>query len=295
MFLPFRYYDPVSLADFIAIAQQCPQYQILAGGTDVLVKMRNGWQPCEHLIDIKKIADIPQMNKIEVQETGIILGSLVTFTEIKNHPVIREKFTALYDASCVMGCLEIRNRATMGGNICNAAAGAEGGSTMLIFDTQVHIAGKSGVRTMPLSEFYQVVGGKPAIALKPGELVTHFFLPFLPPDSASTYLRRSRSQGMDLATLNLALAILHSKTESERKFRIAGGAIGPIPYRFLEVEAKLSGQPLSESLIAQAKKMLSELSNPRSGSKRGSVGYKKDQIAELFEISVQHLLSSQIR
>ncbi len=298
MFLPFQYYDPANLGEFIKLTQQFPQHQILAGGTDLLVKMRNGWQPCEHVIDIKKITDIPELHLIQPQENGLLIGSLVTFTQMKDNPIIKEKFNALYDACCVMGCFEIRNRATIGGNICNAASGAESGSPLLVFDAQVYIDGKNGQRNLFLKDFYQVITdskgrSKPGVALQSGEIVTHFFLPYLPKDSDSIYLRRSRTQGMDLATLNLAMAITNISSLESRQFRIAGGALGPIPYRFSDVEKQLQGQEISPESVLKTKQKLSEIANPRAGSKRGSVAYKKDQIAELFELAIAKLYRSE--
>ena len=227
---------------------------------------------------------------------GIELGSLVNFTQIQTHPLIQQKFTALHESACVMGCREIRNRATIGGNICNAASGAEGGSTMLIFDPIVHIAGKDGRRSMPLAEFYQATEErgktKVGVALKPGELVTHFFLPFLPAKSNSTYIRRSRTQGMDLSSLNLALAIIDADIPENRRFRIAGGAVAPLPCRFPKVEEFLASQAtLSSEVIQAAKRLIQEAANPRAGSKRASVAYKKDQIGELLEQAIHKLVN----
>ena len=290
MFLPFDYYDPPTLAEFIALTASKTPYKILAGGTDLLVQMRNGWKPCWHVIDIKKIADIPELRQIRFDSDGLYLGALVDFTRIKADAIIREKFTALHRCSQLMGCLEIRNRATIGGNICNAGSGAEGGSTLLAFDTMVHIDGVNGRRVVKLSQFYQAAMGasqRPGVALEPGELLTHFFVPFLPDGSASTYVRRARTRGMDLASLNLSLIVCRDRRQSS--YRIAAGAVAPVPIRFPEIEALLDAAPPTPELIAQVKQQLAAYSNPRPSSKRAGPEYKKDQIGYLFELALQQL------
>lgn len=213
MFIPFHYYDPKTFSEFLEIANQVQNYQILAGGTDLLVKMRGGYAACQNVIDIKKIQDVPEFQKIEKNQDGLVLGSLVTFSELLDYQEGKPFFTALYEASKVMGCHEIRNRATIGGNICNAASGAEAGSVFLIFDAVVHIRGAQGTRSVSLEELYQSKSkaGKPGISLQNHELVTHFFLPSLPEKSHSIYLRRTRSAGMDLSSLNLSFACYQEK------------------------------------------------------------------------------------
>ncbi len=289
MFIPFHYYDPKSFAEFLEIARQVKDYQILAGGTDLLVKMRGGYSPCQHVLDIKKIQDIPELKKIEKNQEGLSLGSLVTFTELLNYKEGKDFFPALYEASRVMGCYEIRNRATFGGNICNAASGAEAGSVFLIFNAVVHILGPQGKRSVLLEEFYQARSktGKPGTILGPEEIVTHFFLPFLPGKNHSVYVRRARSAGMDLSSLNLSLAMFEEN--GKKNFRIAAGAIGPIPCRFREVEELLSGNDLDCSQIENAQKKLSDLSQPRPNSKRASVEYKKDQISQLLVVALNSI------
>ena len=290
MFLPFEYYDPQTLAEFVALTTTKTSYKILAGGTDLLVQMRNGWKPCPHVIDIKKIGDLPELREIRAGNDGLYLGALVNFARIQKDPAIREKFTALHECAQVMGCLEIRNRATLGGNICNAGSGAEGGSPLLAFDSVVYINGQNGRRWMKLAEFYQEAIGKknrPGVALESGELVTHFFLPFLPADSSSTYVRRARTRGMDLASLNLSLVVCPSN--HHRHYRIASGAVAPIPKRFESIETLLAKAPLGPKLIEQVKDQLAAASNPRPGSKRASREYKKDQIGYLFELALRQL------
>lgn len=290
MFVPFQYYDPKTWQEFVAITQVHKDYQILAGGTDLLVKMRGGYAPYQHVVDIKKITDLPEMKGIRLEQDGIFLGALTTFTEILDCKSIQENFTALYEASQVMGCYEIRNRATIGGNICNAASGAEGGSSLLIFDAIVHIVTRDGKKSMPLQEFYHLYPGKdgakkPGIRLGPGELVTHFFLPYLPLGRRSVYVRRARTLGMDLASLNLSMALFRNPYAYE--VRIAAGAVGALPCRFPEIEVMLGKPDFSTEMIESTKKRLSEIIEPRPNSKRAGVDYKKDQIGELFLSALQ--------
>jgi len=288
MYLPFQYYDPNTLQEFFDIVQKFP-CKIFAGGTDLLVKMRNGWQTYPHIIDIKKIKDAPQLYEIRPTTDGTYIGALVNFTTLKNSQHILEKYTALQQATSVMGCYEIRNRATIGGNICNASSGSESGSPLLMFNAQVHILSPNGERTLPLDQFYGLIPQdngktKPGVHLQPYEILTHIFLPALPDKAQSIYLRRARTQGMDLASLNLAM--VHYKTDNTHHFRIAGGAVSPLPTRFPEIEAKLQQSTLQPHEIQQIKQDLQNTINPRPGSKRATVQYKKDQIGELFQTAL---------
>ena len=285
--MPFKYYDPGTFQEFIKITRKENNYKILAGGTDVLVKMRNGWKVFDSVVDIKKIEDIPSLTKISFENDGLYLGSLATFTQIKDNINIQNKFPVLHQASKVMGCFEIRNRATVGGNICNASSGAEAGTPLLVLDTVVHIIGANGKRTLPLCEFYKLIeykdGSKrPGIDLQPNELVSHFFIPYLPEDSKSIYLRRARTLGMDLASINLSMVALKNN-----KFRIAAGAVGPVPYRFNIIEEMLENKKITKELLKDVKKKFSAIITPRANSKRASLDYKKDQIGELLELAIR--------
>ena len=286
MLRPFDYFCPRDLAETLALLVQRPEASVLAGGTDLLVNMRRGGLRPPSVVDIKKLEEC---RGIVWKDDHLSLGALATFNEVLRSRVVKKHFPLLVDAARLMGCYEIRERATIGGNVVNASPGAEWGSPLAVLEAQVAIAGPQGSRQMPIGQFWRGVG---ATDLGPGELLTRILIPGLPAGSRSTYLRCSRVQGMDLASVNVAVVVIRPRKPESREVRVAMGAVAPTPIRAKEVEALLRGQEITQQLLVRMREQIQKGLAPRATSLRASPAYKKEMVGVLVEMALERLLKN---
>jgi CO/xanthine dehydrogenase FAD-binding subunit len=284
MLYPFDYYSPKTLNEAFKIMEESKNYKIMAGGTDLLVNIRAGKERPDVVIDIKRIEEL---NRIEVIDNTLRLGTTVTFNQIIENKIIKERITALYEAAEVMGCYEIRNKATIGGNIVNASPGSESGSPLYVFEAKVLLKSKEGERLLNISEF---IKGVNRTDIREGEILAEVLIPLYNGDSGSIYFRGRRVKGMDLASLNLAMLILNLKDDNNRKVRLAAGAVHPTPLRMTEIEEILSFKKLNEEIIEKAKKRAAEIIFPRATSLRATPEYKKVMVGNFIEMGLKKLL-----
>ena len=286
MLRPFDYYCPKTLDDACKLLHDIEDACILAGGTDLLVKIRDGKHTAPAVVDIKAVQEL---QKISIDGDQLVIGALATVTDLllwleKNpHP----QLDLLKEAGQVFGCLEIRHRATVCGNIAHASPGAEFGSPMYVLEATAVIHGPNGERTLPVAEFYK---GPTWNALEKGELLKALRVPIPPKDAKSHYRRSSRIKGMDLASMNVALLVLSPEKEDERQIRIAMGAVWKVPLRAKEVEDLLSGGPVTLEKLKEAGQKLSDSINPRASSLRATPEYKKAMVAHITEDGLKNLL-----
>jgi len=281
----FEYHRPKDLSEALECLRQMPQAVILAGGTDLLVKMRRGKLRPPALVDIKGL----QACRDICWENGhLSVGALTDFQQLLESDVIRDRFAVLHQAARVMGCYEIRRRATLGGNVVNASPGAESGSPLAALEARVELAGPDGRRRIPVTEFWQ---GPGRTALAPGELLVRVLIPELPPGSRGIYRRRSRVRGMDLASMNAAVVVLYPEDTGRREIRIALGAMAPTPVRIIAAERMLAGREVSGELFSRLGKEVSRDLHPRATSLRASPDYKKQMAGELVTRALEELLS----
>ncbi len=284
MLRPFDYHRPGDLEEALLLLRQNPRARPLAGGTDLLVKMRRGSQRPPAVIDIK---ELEECRGIVRSDEHLSVGALTTFQELLRSDEVRKSFSALYEAAQVMGCYEIRQRATLGGNVVNASSGAESGSPLAALEAQVELAGPGGRRRLPVARFWQGAG---QTALAPGELLIRILIPHLPKGSRSAYLRRSRVRGMDLASVNVAVVVIHPCEKKDRRVRIAMGAVAPTPVRAVEVEEMFDGQKIDQRLLADVRDRIGQPLTPRATSLRASPEYKKRMVGVLMQMALERLL-----
>jgi CO/xanthine dehydrogenase FAD-binding subunit len=282
---PFDYHRPTDLPEALEYLRHHSQALPLAGGTDLLVKIRRKKVSPAALLDIKGL-DV--CRGIVEEDHHLSVGSLTTFQQLLESDIIRDQFPVLHQAAQVMGCYEIRRRATLGGNVVNASPGAEAGSPLAVLEALVELAGSGGRRRVPVIDFWQ---GPGRTALAPGELLVRILLPKLPPGSRGTYLRCRRVRGMDLASLNVAVAVIHPHVERDREVRIAMGAVAPTPVRAVDIEQMLRGQRLDERLLGRLREEISRGLNPRVTSLRASPEYKKRMVGVLTQMALGQLFA----
>lgn len=263
------------------LSEQFGEAQIIAGGTDLLVQIRNKERSCKVLVDI---SSLDNLKSIEEQKEFIKIGSLVTHDQLANSDLIRMKARGIAEAAYAVGSPQIRNVGTIGGNVITAQPAADVSIALLSFDARVIIMNKESIIDMPVEDTFLSPGHS---SINPrAELVTHFLL--RPTDylEESCFFRLSRRKTLCLPTLNLALWIkLEKDFETIADIRIAAGPVAKIPYRARKAEEYIIGEKVSEDLLNKAASIFSEEANPRN-SLRGSSSYKKAMAGVLLKKAV---------
>ena len=173
----FEYYAPETLQEASKLLKELGKdAAALAGGTEVIVKMKEGSRRPKHIVNLKKI---PGLSGIKETSDGIEIGALTTIREIETSPLIKEKYPILYQSAKVLGSVQIRNRATVGGNICNASPCADTAVGLLSAEGGAHISGPDGERKVPLVDFFL---GPGRTVLAPGEILTSITVPKMAPN-----------------------------------------------------------------------------------------------------------------
>ena len=228
----------------------------------------------EYLVDIKAI---PQFNKITYDEhEGLEIGATVTLNEISNSKVVQRNYPILAEACKTVGSYQVRNRATLVGNISNASPAADTAPPLLVLEAKVDIIGPTGEKIVPINEFF--TGVKKNI-LKKGEFVTSITVPLIKDKWAGVYLKQGRRKDVDLATVGVAVVCIRDE------IRIALGAVAPIPVRAFKTEELLRGKIIDEPLLEEtAKSALAEVS-PISDI-RSSKEYRKEIVKVLIRRAI---------
>jgi CO/xanthine dehydrogenase FAD-binding subunit len=217
----FTYARPETLVEALTLlAEHGPAVSLLAGGTDLIVRMRHGHKAPRIVIDLKRI---PELHSDIVEVGGRLqIGALTVMTTIINNALVRQQFPALVEAAKVVGSVQIRNRATVVGNICNASPAADTASALLVYEALVYLVSLAGERCVPLGEFFI---GPGRTVLKHGEIVRSIGLPLPRERNGSAFGRITRRYGVDLATINLCCRVQYSGHAV-----FAFGAAAPRPF-----------------------------------------------------------------
>jgi CO/xanthine dehydrogenase FAD-binding subunit len=279
VFRKLEYTAPYTLDEILSFLSDHPDARVLAGGTDLLVKLRDDMPRGTILVDLKRCSG--QLRGVAERKDGSVwIGALTTVREIQESGILRKRYPAVTDAADLFGCLELRYRATIGGNVAHASPGAEFGTPLFVFDARVEIRGPAGSRSMPVAEFWRDVG---TTALETGEIITGFVLPALPGKWRSQYRRISRTRGMDLAAMGVTLAVGEPARPERRSVRLALGAVARTPLRMHTVEEALSGKEITPALTERVRQMMTEELSPRATSLRAGPEYKKAMAGTLTE------------
>lgn len=253
-------YEASSVEDAIRLMQEHPDAQIIAGGSDVLVQIREGKRAGAELVSIY---GIDGMRGVSYDGEGAIrIGSLTSFSHIAADPIIREKIPVLGEAVSLVGGPQIRNIGTIGGNTCNGVTSADSASTLFAWDAIVELTGPEGIRRVPIQEFY-IKAGK--VDLKPAELQTAILIPKKAYEGYfGNYIKYAMREAMDIANLGCSVNVALSEDKKTiRDVRIAYGVAGPIPTRAPSAEAAARGRETTrETVDAFAQAVLEDI-HPR--------------------------------
>ncbi len=238
------YHRPTSLGAALDLVAENPDARFIAGGTDLLVKLRKGVQASPAtLISLRRVDELTQ---IEVGEC-LRIGAAVPLADLAINGHVREYLPALTDALQTFASRQIRNVATLGGNLGNASPSADAAPPLLVHDARLELRSTSGVRELPLAEFFR---GPGQTALAAGEILTAVLVSRPSEGAVSTFLRKSRVS-MDLSLASIAVLLKHDGARCT-KARVAAGAVAPTPLRLAAVEAALEGTALDEAACASA-------------------------------------------
>jgi CO/xanthine dehydrogenase FAD-binding subunit len=281
----FDYYEPRTVEEACKLLFEFgSDASILAGGTDLIPKMKNGLMMPDHIVNIKKIPDLDFIKGDG--ETLLRIGALTLISELAIHPLLLERFPVITTAARSIGSLQVRNLATLGGNLCNGAPSADMAPGLLVMDSRVKVTGPSGDREMPLEDFFV---GPGRVNLGKGELLTEIHVPFPPANTKQLYLKHSVRRAMDIAIVGVAVSLsFEEKTEVCRKARIALGAVAPTPVRAKRTEEMLLGKKLREILLIKVGEMVSQEVAPITDV-RGSAGYRSEIVSKLTLKAIERL------
>jgi len=292
----FEYFKPETLDEGLALfAQYGGKAKWIAGGTDVMVMIKQKTMAPDALISLQGIQGLDQIKF----NGSLAIGPMVTHRAIEKSEIIRKNFSALTDAADYLGSVQIRNVATIGGNICTAAPSADTATPLLVLGARAKIKSLDGERTIPIEDLFK---GPGETVLKPGELLQELFIQNLLPNTGSAYYKLQRRLALDLPILGVSVllsldknrvtcsdmlctaspisSILHRMEEDEivcREVRIALGVAAPTPMRAIKAEALLRGKKLSDELLEEVANTASEEAQPRD-TLRGEAWYRKDMI-----------------
>lgn len=236
MLSKFEYVKPETLEEAVGFLGSHPETKILAGGTDLMVLLRRNLLITDHILDIKGIQDLDCLEYKRGE--GLYIGATVRVNEIAENSMIQKKYRALHQAAGALASHQLRNRATLVGNICNASPGADLSSPLLVFNAKVHVQGPEGKRELEIEDFFT---GVKKNALEKGEIVTGIFLPEVNDGDTSYFKKQSRVKGHDLATVGISI-----RRTAEKETLVGMAAIAPTPIRLRELEKKLKNRDFNE-------------------------------------------------
>jgi carbon-monoxide dehydrogenase medium subunit len=254
----FEYLEARTLPEAIALLGQDEGTRIVAGATDFLVRWRQGlWKP-RSVLNIKRIPELDQVSYNPA--TGVSLGTLVTIRTLERHPLIQEHYPALSQAATTFAGVQIRNLATVGGNICNASPAGDTLPALMAYGAECRLIGPEGERLVPLESFFQ---GPGRTVLRPTELLVEVHLPRQPPHSGALYIKHSPRSAMDISAVGVASVVtLAGRDGVCQEVRIALGAVAPTVMRARSAEALLRGRRPDAVHIQQAARAAMEEAKP---------------------------------
>ena len=285
----FEYYAPHSLEEALSLLDhRREKAKVLAGGTDLIVQMKNGNARPAVLIDAKKI---PELNRLELDDgKSLFIGAAVPLSKIITFSPVMEEFGILYQACSIIGSMQLRNRGTVGGNICNAAPSADSAPPLLCLRAKAIVARPGGNRIVPLDSFFH---GPGQTALAPNELLVGVEVPAPPPRSSGCYLRHTPRQDMDIAVVGVASLLVFTLQQNLcQEARISLGAVAPTPLRVPQAESILAGRVLTEEAIDEAAEKAAEAASPISDI-RASAGYRREIVKVITRRTLKKVLETQ--
>ena len=270
----FVYECPATIEDAVA-AMGAVGARALAGGTDLIPQLREGRRQADRIVDLKRI---PELTAISALTDGdVVLGAAVSATAIARHAAVAVSYPAVAQSARLIGSVQVQNRASLGGNICNAAPSADGVPALLCHQARVRIAGPTGRREEPLEALFR---GPGQTTLAPDEILISIVLPPPAPRSAAKYLRFTPRREMDIAIAGAGTWLRLDAAGAIAEARIVLASVGPTPLRAVSAEQRLQGERPTRGLLDAAGRLAADDARPISDT-RGSADYRRSLIAVL--------------
>lgn len=252
--------------------------RLIAGGTDLVIQLNEGQAHAECLVDVTRI---PGLDRIEADDDRLLLGCNVTFRQIKDSPLLRQRATVLSEAAATVGALQIQNVATMAGNVVNAMPAADGSVALVALDAEVEVADAQGRAWRPIES---VFAGPGRSAVDPTrQMLTAIRFGALGAGQGSAWERIGRRRALVLPIVNCAVCVALDPTGSRLEWaRIALGPVAPVPFRARGAESLLAGKPAAVEAFAEAARLAAGECNPRSSLLRASREYRLEVLQVLI-------------
>jgi CO/xanthine dehydrogenase FAD-binding subunit len=276
------YAAPKTLADAAALLNdKGDRARILAGGTDIIVQVREGRRDIDALVDIKHIPDVNELSYDPAK--GLVIGSAVPCCLIYEHPAIAKAYPGLIDSASLIGGIQIQSRATLGGNLCNASPAADAVPALIALEAVCDIAGPNGNRSVPIEQFCVAPGKN---CLQRGELLVRFRVPPPKKQSGAAYLRFIPRNEMDIAVVGVGVSVQLDAAKAKcTAARIALGAVAPTPLLVADAAAALVGSTLDDAAVAKAATLAQAAAKPISDM-RGDADYRRHLVGVLVKRSL---------
>ncbi len=280
----YHYHRPRTLDEAFEVKRRAPLARWLAGGTDLLVQLRSGRVDCPP--DVISLRHVEELQGIE-DGASLRIGAATPLAEVARHQLITSRFPALVQAIAALGSRQIRNVATLGGNLCNASPAADTSPPLLVYGARVELRGPDGTREVALEEFFR---GPGATCLEEEELLSAVLLDTPAPASRSVFKRKGRV-AMDIATVSVAVRL---ELDGERIVcaRAAAGSVAPVPLRLRSVEALLEGSQSDAELLRRAQEATSAEVTPIS-DQRASAEHRRKLTGVLLRRALESLLPAE--
>ena len=263
-----NYYNAKTVEEASDLLIRHPDARVISGGSDVLIKVREGKMAGTSLVSIR---DIQELKGITVKENGDIwIGAGTTFSHITGDPVIQKRIPVLGEAVDQVGGPQVRNIGTIGGNICNGAVSADSVPTVFSYNSRLRIVNEDKERIVPVREFYL---GPGKVKLERGDILTHVIIPAEEYQGyQGHYIKYSMRNAMDIATISCSVV---SKADLAagvlEDVRITFGVAAPVPYRCVKTEEALKGAKIDENFYEKAAQLVREEINPRDSWRASKV------------------------
>ena len=265
------------------LSDRGPEAKLLAGGTDLLPQMKNGLLKPACVIDLSGVA---RVKALQPDAAGLRVGAAVPARALERDATTRSTYTALSESAALVGSVQVRNLATLGGNLCNAAPSADMAPPLLALDAEVVIVGMKGERRVPLADFFT---GVRRTVLAADEMLVEIVVPAPGLRSGGNYLRHTPRRELDIAVVGVAAQLTLANGVCS-KARIALAAVAPVPLRARQAEQALEGKPVTPEAIERAAELAVGVAKPIS-DQRGSADYRRHLVRVLTRRTLRTALT----
>lgn len=279
--IAFDYHRPRSVSEAQQLKATLPGARFIAGGTDMMVRIKNRVERPTALISLRNIAEL---GGIEQRGESLRIGAATTMSQLLEHSTLTQRYPVLAQAVRRLGSVQIRSAATIGGNLCNASPCADTATPLLVLEARMEVAGRDESREGPISEWFTGPGES---CLGADELLRAVVLAPPVAGARSIFFKKGRVR-MDLALVNLAAQLVIDPQGRCTDVRLAAGAVAPLPLRLGRVESILEGQRMTTDLVAQARQLASESVEPISDV-RASADYRRHLVGVYVERALLRL------